>query len=217
MGFKMKTLIFLMALIVAGSAFAADSGNDESSFLRMVLGTDETGDDSLTTQFASDNNFAGNSFDLIATGDITVVGWDINLATYLPDYDINVYWKEGTASGFEQNAAPWTLLGTENVVPNGVDIPTHVDIGGLEINAGDTVGVIIQSPDAVSGTGGFMYTNNGPFTYSNSDLSIITYRGLSAEWPPSSAFTYRGWNGTVHYDYGVALARETWASIKNMF
>ncbi|MBD3277714.1 MAG: hypothetical protein GF388_05390 [Candidatus Aegiribacteria sp.] len=200
-----------------GGAFAADSGNEESSFRRMVFGTDETGDDSLTTQFAANNNFAGNSFDLIAANDITVVGWDINLATYLPDYDINVYWKEGTADGFEQNAAVWNLLGSINVVPNGENIPTHVDLGGLEITAGDTIGVIIQSPEAVSGTGGFMYTNDGPYNYSNSDLEITTYRGLSAEWPPASVFTYRGWNGTVHYNYGLALDKETWASIKNVF
>ena len=110
----MKKVLVLLVLVLVGSTLATtDSGNEGSSVIRsMVLRTDAKGDYSLTTQFASNNNYAGNSFDLIAANDITVVGWDINVGPDLPDYDINVYWKNGTAYGFEQNIAVWNLLGS---------------------------------------------------------------------------------------------------------
>ena len=114
-------------------------------------------------------------------------------------------------------AAGWTLLGSEYVAAAGVDLKTHVDIGGLYIATAETVGVIITAQEAVSGTGGFCYTNGGPNTYSNSDISITTYRGLPAGFPPASVYTYRAWNGTVHYLYGTALTRNTWGNIKAGF
>jgi len=214
--FLFSTLVLTLVFVIPGLALAkTDSCNVPAPLGHSMPGTDDTGDSEITTLFAQNNNFAGNSFDVIATADLTVVGWDCNIGPDAPSYTVHVYWREGTADGFELSTAGWNELGSEVVVGAGVDQPTHINVGPLEIEAGITRGIIITAEEAVSGVGGFYYTNGGPNTYSNSTVTVITYRGLAAGWPPPSAFTYRAWNGTVHYNYGVPLARRTWADIKS--
>ena len=216
--FIMKILFSAVVVLVclfSGLAIANDDGTTDT--IEGVPGhggcTDGTGDDFLTTLFASDNGYAGNSFDVGAYAPVTIVGFDINLEAGIATHNIDVYYRAGTADGYELNPAEWTLLGTDNVVPAGDNLPTHVDVGGLFLDTGDTVGFIIITQEY----SGIRYTNGGPNTYTNSDIEIITYRGLADGWPPSSAFSYRAWNGTVHYVYGTALDRTTWGSIKSTF
>ena len=206
--------VFALACLLAGSAFAVTDSGVPNGTPGTGHGVDGTGDAGLTTQFASDNNFAGNSFDVGAYQQMTIAGFDINLAQNVTEYTIDVYYREGTAYGYETTADGWTLLGSEVVTPNGVDVPTHVDIGGLTLDAGDTVGFIITAQEAFSGNGGFSYTNGGPNTYSDSYIEITTYCGLPDGFPPASTFEYRSWNGTVYYWIGSALERASWASIK---
>lgn len=214
----MRLIPFATVLVLACSAFATDSGALYDPPEVAAIGIDAYGDSCITTMFASDNNFAGNSFDIVAKWPMHIVGWDCNLAQVVPSFTIDIYWREGTANGFELTYIGWNHLGQDAVVPAGVDLPTHVDIAMQDwMVPGDTVGIIITAQEAVSGVGGFNYTNGGPTMFSNSHLDIITYRGLAAGWPPLSTFTYRQWNGTVHYDYWMPmLARTTWASIKSL-
>ncbi len=211
-----KLALVLMAFAAAAMALP-DSGAWGSPALTIPAEVDTTGQAYLTTQFNQNNNYAGNSFDLEALTDLTVVGWDVNLGTEVSLWTVHVYWREGTANGFEQNASGWTELGVDSVVGQGINNPTHIDVGGLQMSTGDVIGIIITAEEAVSGTGGFYYTNGGPTTYNNSDLEITTYRGLAEGFPPGSVFSYREWNGTVHYNYGVPVQRSTWADIKTSF
>lgn len=217
-GYRMGKFVFI-TLLLAGMVLALpDSGSLSTPTLYPIpAGVDSTGEGELTTQFNENNNFAGNSFDLEAIVDIVVVGWDINIDTVVPLWTVHVYWREGTAIGFEQTTAGWTHLGVDSVAGNGANQPTHIDIGGLEIASGDLIGIMITAEEAVSGTGGFFYTNGGPTTYSNSDLSLTTYNGLADGFPAGSVFSYREWNGTVHYDYSTAIAQSTWGTIKATF
>lgn len=209
-------MVFALACLVASSAFAVTDSGVPMGDPGTGHGVDGTGDAGLTTQFASNNNFAGNSFDITATQQITIAGFDINQAANLAQYTIDVYYRTGTCNGYETSAAGWTLLGSEVVTPAGVDVPTHVDIGGLVIDAGDTIGFIITAQEAVSGVAGFSYTNGGPGTmWSDSYIEITTYAGLGDGFPPASVFAGREWNGTVYYFYGAsALDRSSWGAIK---
>ena len=208
-------LVFALACLVSGSALAVTDSGVEVAPGGGSHGVDGTGDAGLTTQFAQNNNFAGNSFDISALQQMTIAGFDINLATNLPEYTIDVYWRTGTATGYETSASGWTLLGSEVVVPQGVDVATHVDIGGLTLDAGDTIGFIITAQEAISGTAGFNYTNGGPgTTWSDTYIEITTFAGLGAGFPPTQVFPGREWNGTVYYWYGTALDRTTWGAIK---
>jgi hypothetical protein len=159
------------------------------------------GTDSLTTLFAQNNGYRGNSFDLIATECIEVVGWDINLTSTAGNSgDASWWWKEGTADGFECDSSVWTMLGTVNVVGQGSNNPTHADLGGLVVQPGQTIGIYHWLDDySIIRTG---YTNGGPGNeYSNSDLTIKTYDGLGASAPfVCTVFSGRIWNGTVHYN-----------------
>lgn len=210
-------LSLVLLCLVSGFAVANDDGTEyySSSYEASYEGpgTDDTGDTFLTTLFAEDNGFAGNSFDVQAYTPLTIVGFDINLQIGDPNHTIDVWMREGTADGFEMVAAGWTLLGSDVVVPAGTDLPTHVNVGGLYMEAGDTVGFVITTQAYT----GIRYTDGGPNTYTNSDMGIVTFRGLSDGFPSGSVYAYRAWNGTVHYDYGTAIEHETWGSIKATF
>jgi len=205
-------LTLAFTCVGAGPVLAADDGFEHGLSAGGEVTTREIGDGSLTTLFASNNGFAGNSFDLTAAVNLSVVGWDMNLDT--GTWNVEIYYRMGTANGYEQNPGAWTLLGTELVVGAGVDLPTHVDIGGLTLAAGDLVGIVTR----VQEYSAFNYTNGGPNNYSNNDLTITSYAGLGDGWPPGSVFAGRIWNGTVHYDYGVTpVESATWGSIKALF
>lgn len=211
----LSALVLGLVFLLPSLALAVtDSGAEASPAVGNASNTDETGDALLTTIFATNNNYAGNSFDIQCTQQITIAGFEVNLDTSVASYTVDVYTRSGTALGYETSAAGWTLLGSKVVTPAGVDLPTHVDIGGLLIDAGDTVGFIITAQEAVGGTGGFCYTNGGPNTYSDAYISIVTLCGLPEGFPPANTFQYRAWNGTVHYWYGNDLDRTTWGSIK---
>jgi hypothetical protein len=210
--------VFTLALACLGPGAALAATDGGAVYDPTPLGgglPPDTGDGSLTTLFAQNNNFAGNSFDITAHTELTVVGWDINLDSVGAQRTIQVWTRAGTADGFEQVAAGWVRLGSDIVVGAGIDLPTHVDVGGLTMNSGELRGVIVTCLECVFNTAGFHYTNGGPNDYSNADMTVRTYRGLSEGVPAAQVFFPRIWNGTVHYDYApVPTDERSWGSIK---
>lgn len=45
------------------------------------------------------------------------------------------------------------------------------------------------------------YSNGGPSTFANSELSLTTYYGKGVPAFTGPTYTYRQWNGTVTYDF----------------
>ena len=165
----------------------------------LLLATASAGHaQSLTTLFASDNGFAGNTFDLtvLNPAGVTITGFDVNLDNPGTAGQVSVYYKAGTSVGFETNMAAWTLMGTDpNVVSQGTDNPTPVDAGSLSLAPG-TYGFYVfldSHPSSI-----FRYTNGGPTTYANTDLSLTTQTGQGGP-AFSNSFVPREWNGTIHY------------------
>lgn len=173
----------------------------------------------LTTTFVSNNQFAGNMFDLRATNPngLMVTSFDINLATSTVPATIEIWWRTGTFVGNHTSSAGWTLLGTDTVVSNGQDIPTPVNIGGLNLPFNQTIGMFVFVSDWTAnpppnGAPALRYTNINPALpmYSNADLEFTggIGRGNSVAGDPfaSSVFGTPGsttsgriWNGNVHY------------------
>jgi len=212
-------IALFILLIISGVSIGTDSGVDYASLEIGTIASDWTATTYMTTMFASDNNSAGNSFDIymkFGYPQMRIIGWDCNLAAVVPEFTIDIYWREGTADGFETNPGEWTHLGQDVVVPAGTDLPTPVNIPMTDwLIPLQTYGFIITAQEAVSGVGGFCYTNGGPTTFSNPFVDITTYCGLGSGWPPSALFHYRQWNGTVYFFYNPPqLERATWASIK---
>ncbi|GAB4580006.1 MAG: hypothetical protein Fur0022_27450 [Anaerolineales bacterium] len=161
-------------------------------------------ENSLTTQFTSNNGHDGNMFNLTAGPyDIHITGFDINVSTTGP-IEIAVYYKQGTYAGSEQTPGDWTHLGMFTVNAQGQNNPTFLDIssaGGITIPAGELYGLYLSVTD----TGlSFRYTN-GTTTYSNAHLTFTS--GTGNPYPFGAPIASRTWNGTIYYEInnGVLL------------
>jgi hypothetical protein len=155
------------------------------------------GRQAITTTFSSNNQFNGNMFDLTALTDITITGFDMNILGTGVETAL-VYYKPGTYAGSETNPADWTLLGSAQVVAKDLDNPTHVDIGGLSIPAGQTYGLYLALQDPA----GMVRYSNGNSTYTNGDLELDLGIGLSPNFGATGTFSPRTWNGRIYYDKG---------------
>ena len=161
---------------------------------------DQTG--SLTTGFAGGNGFAGNTFDIenIGAVPITITAWDVHLDTTGSTETIEIYWRTGTSDGFQNSPAGWTLLGTDSgVVSAGAGNPSPVAMPPITIQPGELIGFYVDLVTQAGGTN-LSYTNGGPTTFSNSEVSLTTYYGKGTPAFTGGTFTYRQWNGTVYYD-----------------
>jgi hypothetical protein len=154
---------------------------------------------SLTTLFASNNGFAGNTFDLVASVPLRITRFDVNLSRAGATETIAIYWRNGTANGAQDNPAGWNLLGTANVVSAGADNPTPVPIGGLDLVPGQTYGFYVDVQSYATNLNALLYTDGGPTTFSNADLSLTTYHGKGNPAFTGLTFFPRQWNGTVYY------------------
>lgn len=159
----------------------------------------QLGTGSLTTLFAQNNSFAGNTFDIVPTVDLTIDSFDVNLGPGTPT-TMAIYWRTGTAQGAESSAAGWTLLGTDVVNPAGINLPTPVAIGGLDLTAGQTYGFYVDTQSYPSAS--LQYTNGGPTPFSNADMTLTTFHGKGNPAFTGASFFPRQWNGTVYYTLG---------------
>ncbi len=157
---------------------------------------------SLTTTYATNNSFAGNTFDLTPAVDMTVDSFDVHLSGDA-ETTLAIYWRTGTSNGFESNASGWTLLGTATVTAQGTGNPTHVPIGGLAMVADATYGIYV---DVQSYPSAQMLYTNGVAEYSNADLTLTPFYGKGNPAFSGSTFSPRTWNGTVYYHLGITPA-----------
>jgi hypothetical protein len=146
---------------------------------------------------------AGTLFDVTAnaTGGIRIQGLAVrSYGTPGTPFTAEVYYREGSHVGFEQNAAAWTLLGTVPAVSTGRDTPTPLAIGGLAIPEGMTYGIYINH---VSGGTWFKPISNPPF-FSNSDVRLDMGAAQMALFG-GQLFTPRTASVTVHYTLGMGV------------
>ena len=150
--------------------------------------------DSITTKYDGTPGQKGNMFDVTASGpaDITITSFDIHVSNVGP-VAIDVFYKSGTYSGFEEDPGFWTPLGSATVTGAGLGKPTAVNIGGLTIPSGETYGIYVTRTDV-----GWLNYTIGANTYSNSAITIDTGTGNS--FPFSTVYTPRTWNGTIYYE-----------------
>jgi len=207
----MKTLPFLLStLLLTLSSATAQSGlvADDGSPLRQSISSGGTpgaqAPGSLTSLFAGNNGFAGNTFDLTPNADLEITGLDFNGSGSGLTYNVDVYYRVGTSVGFEADSSAWTLLSSGLSAPcNGNDIPTFVSLAGngVVLSAGTTYGIYFDSVDYSAGAG-IQYTNGTGANeiYSNGDLLLECKTGQGSPAFSGTTFSPRVWNGTIHYD-----------------
>ena len=152
---------------------------------------------SITTTYASNNMFAGNMFDVEVVGGnpITIEGFAVNLAGGAST--ISIYFREGSYVGHESTSAGWTLAGAEeNVVPQGLNNPTPINIGGIELQAGQVYGFYVTVTSSISA---HMNYTNGSAVYSDDHLQITAGIGKGVPDFAGPTFNERIWNGTIYY------------------
>jgi len=154
----------------------------------------------LTTFFTGGNSFAGNMFDVTASGadDVLIDKFDVNVTA--GSGTISVYTRPGSYVGFEGAAAGWTLMGSEVVTGAGSNLPTQVNVGGLTIPAGQTYGFYVTVSDYPSLT---MNYTNGDNVFSDANITIATGVGKGNPDFTGSTFASRSWNGTIYYCSGT--------------
>lgn len=161
------------------------------------LGGSFVGCDSITTTYVSNNGLAGAMFDVVADSNLVINGMYTNLSVASAPFEI--YFKTGTGIGFEQNAAAWTLLGSDSIISSGVDVPTLVSIPiSVSLIAGDRVAFYVTNSSG--NTAGLKYTNGvgaGNLYLDNGALKI--YEGNGITYPFGNIFADRVWNGTLNY------------------
>ena len=170
--------VFLVGAIVANSAMAQQS---------------------LTTIFAANNGFAGNTFDarVVGPSPVTINSFDVNLDTPGSVNTVAIYWRDGPVTGFENDPTGWNLMGRDNnVISAGSDLPTPVNVGGLMMIPGQTYGIYIDLESYPSALVG--YTNGGPQAFNDGVLSLTTFTGQASP-IHSGSFFPRIWNGTIYY------------------
>lgn len=157
---------------------------------------------SLVTFYATNNAQRGTMFDIQAINPVVILCFDANLSAGTSSMEI--YTKTGTHVGFENTAAAWTLIGTAaGVTSAGVNLPTAIPIAiNQSIAAGATRAFYITRNPSTAPT--LAYTNGtltGNVLVSNSDIRIL--EGTGKEYPFSTNFKPRKFNGRVYYNPGI--------------
>lgn len=166
------------------------------------------GGTALATSYVSNNSNKGEMFNVVATNAITVICFDLNLILG-SNGAYEIYYKVGSYVGSENNAAAWTLIGSNASVPCvGFDFPSPMNIPiNLFIPAGQTYGFYITATN-VAATTGIRYTNNGGYTNIASDANVTIAGGIGKAYPFLTNYNNRSFNGTLHYGPGNTLPIE---------
>ena len=148
----------------------------------------------LQTTFAGGNDHRGNMFNVTAQKDLVINSFDVSP---MGNTTVEVYYKEGTYIGYENNPAAWKKLGSANVVYTGS--PVNITVGKLTIPAGKTYALYVTSNQA----GVSLNYSNGSVGEAFSDDNMTITTGAGIEYPfsnnTSQIYTPRTWNGRINY------------------
>ncbi len=202
---KKTFVVFALLVCVCAVGFAQDSDRVFEKTTTTPAQQTQRAPGSLTTLFAWNNGYAGNTFDFTPSMDIYCTALDVNWISAGESIDVDAYYCVGSCVGFENDPSHWTLLGSNSNVAAGPDLPTAIDLSGngVQFLGGNVYGMYVDVSNYPSLIGFLGYTN-GLYSYSNSDLSIDTNTGQVSP-AFGGSFYPRAWNGTFHYDTsGVA-------------
>jgi len=156
----------------------------------------------LTTLYAGNNGQDGIMFDITAITTVTITGFDLDF--YGNTHDIEIYYKDGTHVGFEQNAGAWTLLGSmNNIAGNPRNSPTSIPIVLSQyICAGNTGAFYLTS---TSTSGSISYTNGtGTGNVFVADANIQIKEGTGKDYAFNASYNPRVPNITCYYDCSIS-------------
>jgi len=184
----------------------------------MVDGMDNCGGGTnageFTTTFDDNNGFAGNMFDITASGgeDVIINGFLGHLTPSFGSQTVEIWYKIGTYLGSEDDPTPWTLHETVIATDNGNTGP-----GG---NAITTLVTPLVVPAGVT-YGLFYFTDVANVDYTETpgptplgDTFITLNLGIGKGTSTANSFDgdnffWRIWNGTIYYTTGSIDVTQT--------
>lgn len=170
------------------------------AFAGLVLGVSGFANAGLiTTTFSSNNQFAGNMFNLTTfSNSLFLTGADLNLNSIGADALVSVFSRVGGYAGFETDAGAWVLQGQEVVTSNGPDVATFFDFKDFSLTANTLYGMYFTVSDYSTSGVNMRYTN-GNNTYSNANLQLDLGVGTSETDFVGPVLSPRTWNGALYY------------------
>mmetsp|Transcript_16425 Transcript_16425/g.37654 ORF Transcript_16425/g.37654 Transcript_16425/m.37654 type:complete len:243 (-) Transcript_16425:426-1154(-) len=158
-----------------------------------------TGGRRLETTFDGGSGQDGIMFDVLPKHSLRIKGLDLHLAD-TNETSVQIYTKEGSFSGFENQRDEWALVAKLNVFGKGLNVATKAVLKGgnmIHLKKG-----ILQAFYIVVDQGrGLRYTQGngvGMPVSSNENLAVFEGVGVSSEF--GSLFPDRVWNGALHYE-----------------
>ncbi len=195
----------------------ADDGSRVSPCGGVLTAPEDPG--CIATHFSGGNGFAGNTFDITPSVDMQLTGMDLHHDTVGEQLQFDVYYCAGSCVGYESDPSHWTLMSSASATSAGLDQPTHIDISGsgVTLQAGQQYGIYVDLSNYASILGVLTYTNGGPTTVSNGEITLTTNTGQQSP-AFSGSFFPRAWNGILYYDWwypwpiAVYNSRTAWQS-----
>jgi hypothetical protein len=155
----------------------------------------QVGPRSLATGFAGGAQSEGCMFDVVATGDQTVVITGLESSLVAGTHTIQVWSRPGSFVGHETSMSGWFLMGAAIVESQGPGQPTPLDIElDIVVPPGSTQALYVHSDLAHSYS---MGSAVGVVAASDPYLEIEEGKA-GAFW--SMTYSPRVWNGVVHYE-----------------
>ncbi|MBX3163288.1 MAG: T9SS type A sorting domain-containing protein [Bacteroidetes bacterium] len=178
------------------STIAINNSFADSTLYVQAMSGGGGGRDSLLTTLVGGNGASGNVFDILTFQDVILDGFNLNLDNAV--YTIQVWYRTGSAIGFNNNVAGWTQLGGNfNVTGAGMGNMTYVPMNlNFPLQANQTYGFAVG---CTSCGGTFWYSNGtglGNLLAQNADIRVNEGYG-GAFWAFGNIT--RNFNGYVRY------------------
>ena len=165
----------------------------------------------ITTTFLGGPAQSGSMFDIYAKADITLMEMDIHTTSTTATENIEVWTKDGSLVGYENDPVQWLMIGCSQLVGKGYYEATPIPsdyMNWIPISAGATKAIYTSFvyPGAYMQYSATNISNPPLFTgdvYSeNNDLQIIIGAGKTYYFG-AGTFSNRIWNGNVRYSLGL--------------
>jgi len=157
---------------------------------------------SITTSFAAEASADGNMFDVTTFDNpITVTSIHVNASNSLQPVGLAVYTKPGTFEQFETEETAWTLVSQTTITPQGLNVPTLVDVTDFVVPARTTTGMYVTVTDTGPGEPQMHYVV-GIHEFINNALRLSPGVGMGGMF--GYLIENRTWSGTINYTLGIA-------------
>lgn len=177
--------------VFVGDSFKVNNAQVTTTLYVSAQNITFNADELQTTTAAGNGCSGGVMFNIVPKTDLNVDSFAA-LFSSSGSQSVNIYYRMGTFSGFENNSGAWTQFFSGSVNVSSTSSLTVIPLtSSFSMTANTVYGIYIEYPAS--------YTN-GSTTFSNSDMDIETGTGLCS--PFDGLNTGRMFNGKVFYSMG---------------